>query len=134
MVLLKRIAEPIARDEGRLMGRPDKERRAQERVRLDLKVQVTPPTGAPEMLMSLDWSKSGVFLRTRSPLRLGTIVELAVVLRKPLGRQVMRGTVARSMSGGDREGMVVTIEGVPDGFAQYLAETLRTSSSVKRPS
>ena len=71
------------------------EKRSAKRIRLDLKVQVTGPQGPPEVLMAHDWAKGGVFLRTRSPLRLGTSVELAIVLRKPLGRQAVRGTVVQ---------------------------------------
>jgi hypothetical protein len=79
-------------------GQPVAERRGR-RLPIELEVHVRPlPEGREQLLLSHDWSTSGVFVRTQHPMERGVAVELAVAMPRIHGFARFRGLVARSVT------------------------------------
>lgn len=102
--------------------------RANRRVPIDLKVHVRTEGNLPEQtLLSVDWSKRGVFLRTREPLPPGTPVTLGVLVPSEHGLVNFPAVVARAVAEchdtrGRPPGMGVYFDALPAPLAQYLSQ------------
>src|ERR1700722_10894698 len=85
---------------------PPGERRGGARITFETRVHVTTPGCKEQILMSSDWTKRSVFVRTRSPLASGTRVEMSLIIGRPAQLVKLAGVVTRVTSPPERRGQL----------------------------
>ncbi len=98
------------------------------RIPLDIQVRVTAPDGAQAFLLSGDWTRQAVFLRTNEPLPSGSRVSMDIVLRRPpkqfhLSGVVIRSTLESAPAPQQPSGMVIAFDTPLVELWQLLAKT-----------
>lgn len=107
--------------------------RKAQRLPIELRVHVVGPDGHETLLMSHDWSVSGVFLRTRHPFAVGTTVRLSLLLPGARAPVAFHGLVVRAVLEGDPEhhrppGMGLRVPDPPPPLLAYLRDAARQTA------
>ncbi len=109
-----------------MTGHEQSDHRFNRRVPIELKVHVQ-AEGLPEAtLYSHDWSRQGVFLRTREPFQVGTRVNLSVLVPNEHGLVGLPAVVVRSIRDHQEHhrppGMGLYFELMPPKLALFLSQ------------
>jgi hypothetical protein len=108
--------------------RPTADRRHWHRLSIDLEILVHARDGHEDRLLGTAWSERGVFLRTRHPFPIGTLVELSVALPGHHQRIAWPAIVVRiedHEAPGEPHGMGLRFSALPAPVTHHLDEALR---------